>query len=162
MLFQNSLRQRVMLNESEVSGELLPFHFANHVTLILWLFLWCDSLRPKQLWESCAPLTHPERCKPIMIKGKLIWYPRKHHALLKRSHFSLLAIVSNPTLAWPLPECALLSVHALQAAVFQWQVLTPHTVSLWRPLQGLRIHMIVSDGVISIVIKGLQKHRQGK
>lgn len=35
MLFQNSLRQRVMLNECEVSGELLPFHFANHVTLIL-------------------------------------------------------------------------------------------------------------------------------
>lgn len=38
MLLQNSLRQRVAPNESEVSGELLPFHFANHVTPILGLF----------------------------------------------------------------------------------------------------------------------------
>lgn len=35
MLFRNSLGQSVTLNESEVSGELLPFHFANHVTHIL-------------------------------------------------------------------------------------------------------------------------------
>lgn len=153
MLFQNSLGQRAMLNESEVSGKSFPFHFANHVTLILWLFFWCDSLGLKQLRESCAPLTHPERCKPGTTSGKLIWYPGKHHAQLNGSRFSLLAAVSNSTLAWPLPEHAPLSVHLLRTAVLQWQVVTLHSGSLGRLLRDLKIHVIVRDGFIITVIE---------
>ena len=131
MLFQDSLGQSVMLNESKVSGEPFPFHFANHVTLILWLVFWCDSLGTKQLQESCALLTHPERCKPVTTSGKLIWYPRKHHAQLSGSCFSLLAVVSNSTLARPLPEHTMLSVHPLRTAVFQRQVVTLYTMRVW-------------------------------
>lgn len=119
MLFQNSLGQRAMLNESEVSGESLPFHFANHVTLILRLFSWCDSLGPKQLGESCAPLTHPERCKPVTQQWETGLISKKTSSAAKR-------ITLFPTLAWARPERTLLSVQPLQTAVIQWQVVTLH------------------------------------
>lgn len=152
MPFQNSLGQRVMLNESEVSGELLPFHFANHVILILWLFFWCDSLGSKQLRESCAPPTHPERCKPVMTSRKPLWYPRKHHAQLSTWCFSLLAGISNPSLAWPQPENLLLSPTADKCTAGTGRN-SVHSERLGRLLQDLKIHMIVRGGFTITVTK---------
>lgn len=84
----------------EVSRELLPFHFASHITLVLSQFFWCDSSGPKQLQESCALLTNPERCKPVVASGKLIWWPRR----INGSPSSHPAVVCDPRLC-PCASC---------------------------------------------------------
>lgn len=148
VLLQNSLRQQVMLNGSEVSGELLPLHFANHIPFTLWLLFWCDSLGLKQHRESCGVLTHLERCKPVTTSGKPIWHLRKHHAQLNRAHNFLLRVFPNFVLAWPLPDYQELPVSVLQKVRLLSDCRSDHSERLRRPLQCLKRQTMVSIGSI--------------
>lgn len=120
----------------EVTGELLPFHFANHITLVVSQFSWCDSLRPKQLQGRLCSANTPRKVQTSCDQWDLIWCPRK----MNGSPPSLPAAVCDPRLAW-LSLCQLCHILTLSPA------------SLGRPLQDLKIHQTASDGFITTLIK---------